>query len=103
MKGACGRRARRRSDVEPILVRATNGTGNPVEPACDVGGTQCFSDNELPGRAAEPCCETATFELSVYPDQPDARHRIVSAPVPRDGRSCESLPPMPSSQVRGVR
>jgi hypothetical protein len=35
--------------------------------------------------------ETATFELSVYPDKPDARPRIVSAPVGLDGRSRREL------------
>ena len=75
----------------------------PVGPASDLVDAmskraQCFGDDELPGRAAEPCGETATFELSIYPDKPGAQYRIVSAPVGRDGGSRESLPPMPSLQ-----
>jgi len=106
MKDDCGPggdAARRRSDVERILLRATTEKATPVGPASDLVDAmskraQCFGDDELPGRAAEPCGETATFELSIYPDKPGAQHRIVSAPVGLDGGSRESLPPMPSLQ-----
>ena len=63
MKDDCGPggdAARRRSDVERILLRATTEKATPVGPASDLVDAmskraQCFGDDELPGRAAEPC------------------------------------------------